>query len=422
MPVPDPTPTHVPPRGLATRPWLLKGVLTLIAMLLVFAAISYQRPVAEGGNPAVVDFHAFHVAGTLGLQGRAADGYDARKMARAQKAATGVKVFMPWTYPPPFTLFVTGLAALPLGLAYGLFTGLTLALYVTVLRRIAGPFLPGVILAMIPIIVLTVMTGQNGFLTGALTGWFLLALLAQRSGAGVPLGLMVIKPHLAAGLALLALAHRRWQTVAIAAVTVAAALLAATIAFGPSIWIAFIDGVRESGMFLSEGRYPMYRMISPYASAFRFGAEPGLAFAIQGAGAVIALGLLLIGWYRALPPRWLAASACAATVFVSPYAYDYDLCLLGVALALILPDLLARTRPWEQAALLVLCWVATGFGFVASYLPDGSAPAMNGQTLPLMAPLVVTLIAWVAVAMRRSIADAGIPAPSVDKQSRLLVS
>jgi drug/metabolite transporter (DMT)-like permease len=71
--------------------------------------------------------------------------------------------------------------------------------------------------------------------------------------------------------------------------------------------------------------------------------------------------------------------------------------------------------------LLLLCWVATGYGFVASYLPDGLAPARNGQTLSLMAPLVVTLIAWVVVAMRRSVADADIRAPSIGKRSQPLV-
>lgn len=406
---------------LATSSLLLKAVLTAAAMLLAFAAVIYQRQMPPGTERPVVDFHAFHVAGTLGLQGRAADSYDAEKMLRAEEAATGVKVFLPWTYPPPFTLFVTGLAALPVGLAYALFTGLTLALYVAVLHRIAGALMPGVMLAMTPIMLLTVLTGQNGFLTGALAGWFALALIARRPGAGVPLGLMVIKPHLAAGLALLTLIERRWQAVAIAAVTVSVALAAATLAFGPAIWAAFLESVRDSSVFLAQGRYPMFRMISPYAAAFRLGAGPGLALAIQGASALLAMGLLLFGWHRALPPRWLAACACTASLFVSPYAYDYDLGLLGVALAFILPDLLARTRAWEQVALLALFWAATGYGLVLAYLPDGYAPAVNGQTLSLMAPLLFALIAWVGVAVRRSIADADLPARSIGKRSQFLV-
>lgn len=388
--------------SIATRPLLLKIVLTAATMLLAFAAVIYQKPLPSGSERPVVDFHAFHVAGVLGLHGRAAEGYDADKMARAQEAATGVEVFMPWTYPPPFTLFVTALATLPVGLAYALFTGGTLALYVFTLHRIAGQHLPGVVLAMAPVILLTVLTGQNSFLTGALTGWFVIGFIVRKPGAGIPLGLMVIKPHLAAGLALLTLAERRWQTVAVAAVTASAALLASTIVLGPTIWTAFIDGVRESGAFLAQGRYQLFRMTSPFAAAFSMGSGPVLAFAIQGASALLALGLLLFAWHRALPPRHLAASACAATLFVSPYAYDYDLALLGVGLALILPDLLARTRRSEQLGMLALLWLATSCGIVTAFLHDKGEGVFDRSPWSLMAPGLAVLIGWVVIVMRRA--------------------
>lgn len=393
---------HGPAPSLATRPWLLKIVLTLAAMLLAFAAVTYQRTAAPGAERPVVDFHAFHVAGTLSLQGRAADSYDAERMERAQKAATGVKVFMPWTYPPPFTLFVAALAALPLGLAYALFTGLTLAFYVAVLHRMAGAHLPGVVAAIAPVILLTVLTGQNGFLTGALTGWCLLALTAHRAGAGIPLGLMIIKPHLAAGLALLTVAERRWQAVAVASATVTAALAVSTIAFGPAIWAAFIDSVRDSGTFLAQGRYPIFRMTSPYSTALSLGAGPALAFALQGASALLALGLLGFAWYRRLPLRLLAACACAATLFVSPYAYDYDLTILGVGLALILPDLLQRTGRPEQLAMCMLFWAATGYGIVTAFLPDEGAYSLASSPPALMAPMLIAAIGWAVIAMRRT--------------------
>jgi multidrug transporter EmrE-like cation transporter len=391
----------MPAHPLATSRLMLKLLLTAVGMLMAFAAVSYQKPMPPGTERTVVDFHAFYVAGALGQQGRAADSYDAARMERAEKEMTGVKVFMPWTYPPPFTLFVTALAALPIGWAYALFTGLSLAGYVAVLHRIAGAHLPGVVLAILPLIVLTVIVGQNGFLTGALTGWFLLALIARRPGAGVPLGLMVIKPHLAAGLALVTLVERRVQVVIVAALVVAAALLVPTLVFGPSIWTAFIGGVRESGAFLSRGTYPMFRMTSLYAMALSLGTGPGIAFAVQAMGAVAAMGLLLLAWYRALPLRLLAACACAATLFVSPYAYDYDLALLGVGLAFILPDLLQRMRGAEQVAMLALLWFGTGYGLVMSFLRDADQKGLAAQPDSLMAPALIVLIGWAVLVMRR---------------------
>ena len=386
---------------LATSPLALKVMLTALAMLMTLTGVTFHLASQNGQAGIFVDFHAFYAAGTLALEGRAGDAYRMATMEVVQQQMAGHETFMPWTYPPPFTLFVAGLAALPLGLGYALFTGISLAAYLLVLRRIAGDWLPGVVLVLLPVLVLGVITGQNGFLTGALTGWFVLALLACKPRAGLPLGLMIIKPHLAAGIALLTLAQRRWQAVGIAAVVVLAALLVPTLVFGLPIWNAFADGVRESGALLAEGRYPMHRMTSPYAFALGLDAAPELAFAVQGVSALSAIGLLGLAWHRRLPPRLLAACACTATLFVSPYAYDYDLTLLGVALALVLPDLLQRTGWAEQAAMLMLAWAATGYGLIAALLGNGEAVRVAQQPLALMAPLLLVLIGWAAMAMRR---------------------
>jgi hypothetical protein len=270
---------------------------------------------------------------------------------------------MPWTYPPPYTLFVQGLAYLPIGVAYVLFIVATLTFYLLVLRRIAGEFLPGVLIAILPTILITVRTGQNGFLTGGLIGCFLLTFIAKRPVAGVPLGLMVIKPHLAVGISLVTLLGARWNAAAIAAGIVLAALLAATVAFGAGIWPAFLGGVREAGAFLSQGFYPMFRMTSIYALVWTSGGPPSLAFAFQAGGAVCALGLLWYVWQKQYEPRFLAAAVCMASLFVSPYNYDYDLTLLGPGIAFIIPDLLQRARIWELMGLLCLSWFANGYVF-----------------------------------------------------------
>lgn len=388
---------------LATSRLLLKAVLTVATMLLIFAAVSYQTPVEPGSSKTVVDFHAYYVAGTLGLEGKVDDSYDMAKMKAAQQAFTGVDVSMPWTYPPPFTLFVTALAALPLGLAYGLFTGLTLLFYLVMLKRIAGDCLPGVVIAMLPVILLTVMTGQNGFLTGGLVAMFLLAFAQRKRSAGIPLGLMIIKPHLAAAISLLALVERRWQAMFIAAGIVIAALLLPTAIFGMSIWTAFLAGVAESSVFLAEGKYPLFRMTSIYAAVRSTGLSSDIAFAAHGAGAIATIALLLYGWWRRLPPQQLAAAACAASLFVSPYNYDYDLCILGVGIAFVLPGLLERTRPLEQFALLALCWVGTGYGLIAAFTRNTAATGLGNEPLSLMAPPLLLLVALVALAMRRAV-------------------
>jgi hypothetical protein len=332
------------------------------ALLSLVSAMLFGAPELLGREKVLTDFDAFYVAGLMANEGRAAEAYEATEMLLAQHAFTGTRSFMPWAYPPPYTLLVKGLAQLPIGYAYLLFVWTTFAFYLAVVRRIAGEYLPGVLIAILPTVVLMVRTGQNGFLTAGLIGCFLLAFQHRRAVAGVPLGLMIIKPHLAVGIALLALLGRRWTAMAIAAGIVVAAALVSTAAFGLEIWEAFRGGVREAGQFLVLGYYPLYRMISLYAGVWASGGAVWLAFAVQACGAIAGIGLLLYVWFKRFAPRFVAAAACGASLFVSPYGYDYDLPTLGVGIAFVLPDIIRRARRWQLLVLLALSWIATGYG------------------------------------------------------------
>ena len=391
------------------RTRLAVAIIAVLSGLALVSAILFQAPQILGAEKALTDFDAFHVAGRLALEGRAEDAYRVRTMLAAQNRITGTVGFMPWTYPPPFTMLVKGLAILPIGLAFMLFIAPTFALYLVVVRRIAGALLPGVLIVMLPTLLLMMRTGQNGFLTGGLIGLFLLAHLARRAGAGLPLGLMVLKPHLAMGITLITLMERRWAAVAIAAVTVLGLLLVSTLTLGLPVWQGFADGVRESSGFLRDGHYRLFRMTSLYATTYTLGAGPALAMAVHAAGALAAITLLVLAWRRNAEPRLLAAIACCTSLFVSPYNYDYDLTILGLAAAFVLPDLLQRTRPLEQLGLVLLAWSATGYGMTCSILTGDSVPGVDpgqpdrGGGIPaLMAPLLLLLIACVARALQRA--------------------
>ena len=381
-----------------TRVRLAVAIVLVLAMLAVVSAIFFQAPHLVGSTKVLTDYDAFYVAGRLALEGHADQAYRLETMFAAQEEFTGKRSFMPWTYPPPFTLFVAALATLPIGTGFLLFIGLSLAFYVYVIHRIAGRFTPGVLMVMLPTLLLLTRTGQNGFLTGGLVGMFLLAFLQRKPGAGLPLGLMIIKPHLAVGIAVMTLAAQRWQTVLIAALTVIALLLASTAALGPEIWIAFLDGVAESGGYLRDGYYPLFRMTSLYATAHTLGAGASGALAIQAIGALAAMTALLWLWRRGTSGNRLAAAICCASLFISPYNYDYDLTLLGLAVAFVLPELAERTRPAEQTALFVLTWMATGYGLgVSLAMPENSVvrlgdPESGARSLSLMAPMLLLVI------------------------------
>jgi hypothetical protein len=347
------------------------------AVLMLVSAILFQAPELLGKAKELTDFDAFNISGRLALEGKADQAYSAQLLFEAQKRMIGQSAFMPWTYPPQFTVIAMGLAIPPVGLAYCLFTGLTLALYVLVLSRIAGPLLPGVVVAMLMTFVILIRTGQNGFLTGALIGWFLLAFEQRKASAGVPLGLMVIKPHLAAGIALLGLLGKRFAALAIAAVVVVATSILAAAILGSGISRAFMNAVHEATALLAAGHYPLFRMTSIYACLRSFGLDAETALALHAIGAVIAV-LSIVGlWFKAKTPRLVMAGTMVGSLFISPYNYDYDLSILGLAIALVLPDLLARTRSWEIVLLCGLTWLTTGWGILVY-----SIVILGGRTDP----------------------------------------
>jgi hypothetical protein len=386
---------------LATSRVLLIAIVAIAGLLAVSSSIMFQAPALIGAEKILTDFDAFYVAGTMTADGHAADTYEAAKTFAAQKKMTGDMSFMPWTYPPPYTALAGGLAFLPVGLSYFLFVSATLALYLWVLRRIAGRYLPGVLVAILPTLLLTVRTGQNGFLMGALVGLFLLAFIDKRRAAGLPLGLMVLKPHLAVGISLVALLGRRWHAMALATGVVATALLLSTLALGTRIWPAFLGGVREASDFLALGYYPLFRMTSIYASLRSFGISASLALTIHALGALAALACLVHAWRRERNPRALAATVCATSMFISPYSYDYDLAIFGVGIAFVLPEIVKRSANWELLGLLSLSWFATGYGLLwVVFFGDPS----TGQYIGLWAlgsPALIVLVGASSFVLRR---------------------
>jgi len=384
----------VPPRW--TR--LLAGAL----IVLFYVAIANSAALIPdlGARGVLVDFDAFYIVGGLVAEGRAAEAYDPAVMAALQRALVGHDGFMPWTYPPPFDLVAGLLATLPRGLSYGLFTGLTLAFYLWVLARLAGPGLGLVLLALAPPIYVTATIGQNAFLTAGLMGLFCLLTLGGRSLAGLPLGLLVIKPHLGIGLGVQALAAGRWRVIGLAAAVALGLSLLSTLALGPGIWSAFRSGVDAAGQALAVGFYPLFRMTSAYALAHTLGLSPSLALALQIAVALAALALVALAVRRRLPARQTLAAACFASTLVSPYLYDYDMTLAGIGLALVLADLRARASVVELVLLLVLAWVAGGWGMLhaiaSSGLPWEERAANARATLAFGALAWLVLLALIA--------------------------
>jgi hypothetical protein len=212
---------------------------------------------------------------------------------------------------------------------------------------------------------------------------------------------MVIKPHLAAALATYTLASRRWGSVGIAAATVVATSALATILLGTSIWSAVLAGTNEAKVFLENGMYPLFRMVSVYAALYTLGLSAKMAVIAQAVIAALSLAMICHAAYRKAPPRQLLGLTAITSLVISPYAYDYDLPIYGVGFALLLPDLLRLARESERIILYALSLFTAFFGTLQSlrlevaFGSDAARAAIDESSSPVSLAgltLVVTLV------------------------------
>ncbi|MDA9407656.1 glycosyltransferase family 87 protein [Bradyrhizobium sp. CCBAU 45384] len=386
----------------------VRFVLAALAVMVLFKTLRFGRwgvfQIRE-----LSDFDAFYIAAQQVWRGQVDLVYRFETLMQLQaEAAHGATGFMPWTYPPQFDLLVAPLALLPIGIAYLVFIVATLVAYLLMLRAIAGANFAHVLVALFPALAITIGGGQNGFLTGALVGLACLNVERRQLVAGLALGAMVVKPHLAIAVGVYMLATPRWVALATAAMVVLASSMVCTLVFGWQIWTAWLGAIGESARFLDQGIYPLLRMISTYAALSRAGVPPTLAFWAQAAVASLALcAVVLAVWLgaaRKMSPRFALGITAMVSVMISPYAYDYDLPMIGIGLALLLPDLALLASARERGIVYGLILLAGAYGMLQSArlaaqfgeeqaylagLTDRFAPALGG--FAMMALLAVLL-------------------------------
>ena len=337
------------------------GQIATQVLALLFIAVQawlFHHRLAHSQSLVPTDFNDYHVVGRMVVAGHWAQVYDWPALKAAQIEQLGAWAFMPWAYPPPFTLFTGLLGLLPIWAAYLLFVGGSWLLFTTALHRLAGRATIPALLVTLPALIINARCGQNGFLSAGLIGWCLVGLRNRSRGAGWPLGLMIFKPHLAIGVGLLAVLERHWSAILRAALLALALCVAATIVCGPSIWSVFRAGTATASAAMWSGDFPLERMTSIFAALHRFGLPPGVAMAIHLLVVLACTLLLLFCMRRGLARELVLAASVCLSLIVSPYSYDYDMVGLALAVGLMLPRFLARARPAEIVLLLVFSWIA----------------------------------------------------------------
>ncbi|HEX8061620.1 MAG TPA: glycosyltransferase family 87 protein [Allosphingosinicella sp.] len=369
-----------------TAAWLF--AFTLAALLFVQDAFTtYFRPWPSIRGDAVWgrDFANLYTSGRLVLEGRLAilydiDSYRAYQDVLFDRALSAHN----YSYPPPTLLYTWAFGLLPYPLALVSWLGLTGAAFAAAARpylREAG--LPGRLALIAPATLLNVWAGHYGLLIGALwLGAF--HLLPRRPIlAGILIGLMLVKPHLAV-LAPLILARRgEWRAFASAAAT-AAGLAALSLAlFGPELWRTYLTvtaGV-QAAMVDDVGTLFLRMMPTIVPSVSAFGFPGAAAWTLQLLGGAAAVAALLLHMPRDSRAAGLAGGV--ATFLVLPYAFDYDMTVPGLA-ALLMFARLRREPESGPSFVLLLAFLLplTVHTFGLLHLP--AAPLILAALLALM--------------------------------------
>lgn len=333
--------------------------VSVLLILLYAIAIAALFATSKGGldyagRPLGTDFSNVYAAGKLALEGAAAAALDPVVHLARQQEMFGAEVpLYGWHYPPFFLFIAAALAILPYTAAYAAWQAATLPAYLLAVSRIAPGRDALLAAAAFPAAFVNVTHGQNGFLTAALFAGAMLFLDRRPLVAGVLIGLLAYKPHFGALIPIVLAATGRWRTFAAASATLAALVLASTLAFGGEIWTAFIENARFTERAIISGGGPGWaKMQSLYAALRALGAAQPYAFAAQGILALLIAAFLVALWRSSASQETKAAGLIAGSLLATPYLLDYDLLLLAPAIAFLsLRGREAGFAPYEKSAL-----------------------------------------------------------------------
>lgn len=349
----------------------------VLACQLLFAGIYLYRLYVlrhPGLSPLALDFLPTWSASWLALQGHGGEAWQLDRLAAIEQSIvpslreTGGQ--LPWLYPPFALLLMQPVALLPYPLAAMIWSGGTWLCFVAAIKAIVPRGDAVFLAAAFPAALLAAAMGQSSLLTAALAATGLMLLRRHPVAAGICFGLLFIKPHLAVLFPLALLCGRAWRALAALLVTVATLLALSAIAFGADALVSFVANVGMMARYVENGPAPLARMPTFFAMAKLSHAPVALAYALQGASALLAAGIVVLAWTREAAYALRAAALIGASLLVSPYLYDYDLTWYAVFAAWLARHALARGwRAGERECLAALWLMPLAGLLVVSRVP-----------------------------------------------------
>lgn len=338
---------------------LVTSYLYLALGVYVIAEGLMTRPgiVDSSAKPVGVDFVAFWAASQLARSGDPADVYVVSRLHQVEEAVIGQPIpAWAWNYPPTALLLMFPLSLAPYLASFALWITLPLLGCFWLTRQIAPHRLTPWLYLAFPFVLQNLFYGQNGFLSTLLLGGGLLLLNAFPLLAGCLFGLLSYKPQLTLLIPLALIAGRHWRALGATLASAAALALASLAVLGPATWVAFWHNLPQARAVINN---PFFweKMPTIFVSARLLGAGTPLATALQGLAALGSMAVVAWVWQRRPSLTWRGSILVLGIFLATPYAFEYDLAVLGLVFAWLGTAEYTAGRVGGQI-FLIFCWIS----------------------------------------------------------------
>jgi hypothetical protein len=342
------------------------GAETVERIVMVFAALcatymilALQYTLQNRQAYQFGDFYALWTSAVVTHQGDAAVNFDADAL-HLRQVALGMTTngYNPFPYPPMLLTLLGPLGGLPLGVAFYVFMVPSFMAYLFAMGAGRWRDWAWTLAAFVaPASSISLISGQTGFLSGALMVGGLRLLPTRPTLAGVLFGLLAYKPQLGVLVPVALLAMGSWRALVAATATVLGSALVSGLIYGFELWPLWAHALVDYAR-----RFPPVVGYMPtiQANAVMLGASPRVADLAQLAVSLPVGWVVWRAWRQGPTPR-AAALLMVGTFLATPHAFNYDMPMLTPALMVYL--LARREKGLDVGEVLAL-----GLAFVTPLL------------------------------------------------------
>jgi hypothetical protein len=318
------------------------------AILAICSGASMWWMFAEAMKPGGSDFIAFWSASALVASGAGANIYDPSAIRVVQEAVASAGI-VPFVHPPPFLFAIWPLGYLPYPMAWIAWSIGTFTVWLVATRLLFPSFFWPI--AAFPGALVAAWHAQTGFLTSAVQSLIADQLLLRPFRAGLCIGLLIIKPHLAVLFPFALLAARQWSAIFGAALSILMTALASWAVFGTDVWLAYPSSWEVSRSLMDPNDQVFFlRQVTIYAM-FTASGMPGVAAYAQVVVTGCSIVVIWKLWSSEAPIDAKMAMLFSLTPLATPYLFSYDLPFLVVPVLWLVQNYKAA---WSRPVLVAL--------------------------------------------------------------------